>query len=314
MRVDKYLQPIGEKGQMSQAEQELQRNEGPETDEPVGALLSLDEVPYDRDLRWCNQANSSRPRRSIGKGSRFYQQISGITQSALSEFEQLDAHYKRLDQRKVLYDAQAGCNVSANCVGGVNANQTQGRMVNGRGGGRSQRGRRGGRVCVPTAPSHVRTNTPKQQTESSIPLPKAKAPFLMTNHVQGNSFQTSPEVVQPIPLQPRAFGSSQPYHPRHPSQQAPLALAAISSGSYQRDNWGLSPLSTPRQVVASQMELKRLNGSGHGLGNSLSAASPIAPTSFGPLGSNSALFASERLSSVAPAAIFEAPRLGVGAV
>uniref|UniRef100_A0A7S3UTB5 Uncharacterized protein n=1 Tax=Heterosigma akashiwo TaxID=2829 RepID=A0A7S3UTB5_HETAK len=108
--------------------------ERPENDEPV-AILSLDEVPYDRDLKWCNQASNARPRRTVGKGHRMFQQVADITEGAVQEYGQLDSHYRALDQRKVLYDAEVGRNVAA--AGGHHPGSQ-------RRGGRGGRGRRGG--------------------------------------------------------------------------------------------------------------------------------------------------------------------------
>jgi hypothetical protein len=41
----------------------------------VGAVLSLEEVPYDRDLNWCNRASSERSRKTVARGNRFFEQV-----------------------------------------------------------------------------------------------------------------------------------------------------------------------------------------------------------------------------------------------
>mmetsp|Transcript_14954 Transcript_14954/g.19619 ORF Transcript_14954/g.19619 Transcript_14954/m.19619 type:complete len:426 (-) Transcript_14954:654-1931(-) len=159
----------------------------PETEEPVGAVLSLDEVPYDRDLRWCNQASSSRPRRSITKGNRFYQQVTNITQNSVMDYDQLDEHYRNLDQRKVLYDAQVGRSVAA--------------PTGGRGhpkGGRAQRGRRGGRGTNkhPNAPPSAPAQSQNQsQVHQEAPIsPAVGSPY-------GSPDQSAFHPIHPHPSQ-----------------------------------------------------------------------------------------------------------------
>uniref|UniRef100_A0A7S2RK49 Uncharacterized protein n=1 Tax=Rhizochromulina marina TaxID=1034831 RepID=A0A7S2RK49_9STRA len=70
-----------------------------------GAVLSLDQVSYDRDMRWFNKPSDARPRRTLGKGSRAFNQIESIANDT-REYAALDDHYRRLDQRKAEADRQ----------------------------------------------------------------------------------------------------------------------------------------------------------------------------------------------------------------
>lgn len=68
-------------------------------------MLSLDEVPYSRDLKWINTPEDDRPKPRISKTSnRFLKQVQGITSQNLGELNELDRHYKGLDQRKKVFD------------------------------------------------------------------------------------------------------------------------------------------------------------------------------------------------------------------
>ena len=68
-------------------------------------MLSLDEVPYSRDLKWINTPEDDRPKPRISKTSnRFLRQVQGITSQNLGELNELDRHYKGLDQRKKVFD------------------------------------------------------------------------------------------------------------------------------------------------------------------------------------------------------------------
>lgn len=68
-------------------------------------MLSLDEVPYSRDLKWINTPEDDRPKPRISKTSnRFLKQVQGITSQNHGELNELDRHYKGLDQKKRDYD------------------------------------------------------------------------------------------------------------------------------------------------------------------------------------------------------------------
>lgn len=76
-----------------------------EPENPRGVQLSLDEVPYDREMKWVNEAAGQKPRRNMSKSSPFFRQMSAIAQDN-REYAQLDSHYKLLDRRKEEYDSQ----------------------------------------------------------------------------------------------------------------------------------------------------------------------------------------------------------------
>ena len=68
-------------------------------------MLSLDEVPYSRDLKWINTPEDDRPKPRISRTSnRFLRQVQGITSQNHGELNELDRHYKGLDQKKREYD------------------------------------------------------------------------------------------------------------------------------------------------------------------------------------------------------------------
>lgn len=94
-----------------------------DTDEVIGRvkvdahegvkLLSLDEVPFDRDIRYVNVAVAPRPRQLVefGDGKRgaraMLRQVSKITKGNAAELAVLDNHYKELDRLKKDYDRKA---------------------------------------------------------------------------------------------------------------------------------------------------------------------------------------------------------------
>ena len=61
-----------------------------------GKPLSLDEIPFDRDLKWVNVASGSRPRPRITPSIRnpFLKQVQSITTENATEFGKLDEHYR----------------------------------------------------------------------------------------------------------------------------------------------------------------------------------------------------------------------------
>ena len=68
-------------------------------------MLSLDEVPYSRDLKWINTPEDGRPKPKINwTGNRFLKHVQGITSNNQGELKDLDKHYKNLDQKKRDYD------------------------------------------------------------------------------------------------------------------------------------------------------------------------------------------------------------------
>ena len=68
-------------------------------------MLSLDEVPYSRDLKWINTPEDDRPKPRIVKtGNRFLKQVQGITSQNQGELHDLDRHYRGLDQKKRDYE------------------------------------------------------------------------------------------------------------------------------------------------------------------------------------------------------------------
>jgi hypothetical protein len=79
-------------------------NEGVSKNKEV-QMLSLDEVPYSRDLKWINTPEDDRPKPRISRTSnRFLRQVQGITSQNHGELNELDRHYKGLDQKKREYD------------------------------------------------------------------------------------------------------------------------------------------------------------------------------------------------------------------
>lgn len=70
--------------------------------------LTLDEVPYDRDLKYINVAAGSRPTPKIdGKQLKAIRALSTLN---VEEFPALDAKYKAWDVRKREHDAELGGN------------------------------------------------------------------------------------------------------------------------------------------------------------------------------------------------------------
>jgi hypothetical protein len=64
-------------------------------------MLSLDEVTYSRDLKWINTPEEDRPKPRISRSSnRFLKQVQGIANSNQGDLDELDRHYRSLDQKK----------------------------------------------------------------------------------------------------------------------------------------------------------------------------------------------------------------------
>ncbi len=64
--------------------------------------LTLDEVPFDRDIRWVNVAIGSRPRARISSNNPFINQVQKITKSNVEELNVLDNHYKYGERYEIL--------------------------------------------------------------------------------------------------------------------------------------------------------------------------------------------------------------------
>ena len=67
---------------------------------PRGVKLSLDEVPYDREMKWINEAAGQKPRRNMSKSSPFFRQMAAIAQDN-SEYSQV--------MNRLLRSLQASC-------------------------------------------------------------------------------------------------------------------------------------------------------------------------------------------------------------
>jgi len=68
------------------------KNNGPDVfSERTGALLSLDEISYDRDMKWYNVASDTRPRPAMEKGGRAYSEVRRPTPCALADAAALRA-------------------------------------------------------------------------------------------------------------------------------------------------------------------------------------------------------------------------------
>lgn len=71
------------------------------------SMLSLDDIPYDRDLKWINVPNGSRPKPTIATNNRLFKQVGQITSANAKGLKELDEHYKRMDVRKTRHDSQS---------------------------------------------------------------------------------------------------------------------------------------------------------------------------------------------------------------
>ena len=58
------------------------KSNGADEPEPTGAILSLDEISYDRDMKWYNAPSDARPRPAMEKGGRAYSEVRRPTPSA----------------------------------------------------------------------------------------------------------------------------------------------------------------------------------------------------------------------------------------
>lgn len=66
--------------------------------------LSLDDIPYDRDLKWMNVPTSSRIKSNTIAPSRFLKQVQSIAVENSKEMEVLDKHYSDMDVLKRNHD------------------------------------------------------------------------------------------------------------------------------------------------------------------------------------------------------------------
>ena len=56
--------------------------------------ISIDDVPFDRDLKWVNTPTGSRPRAKLNTLNPFMKQIQQITEENSAELKSLDEHYR----------------------------------------------------------------------------------------------------------------------------------------------------------------------------------------------------------------------------
>eukprot|EP00752_Nemacystus_decipiens_P006717 g6040.t1 len=73
-----------------------QAGAGAEGGAAVSSSLSLEEVPYDRDLRWCNTASDSRPRPKMDPSGGVFGRVGTAITQDTGDYERLDRHYQEL--------------------------------------------------------------------------------------------------------------------------------------------------------------------------------------------------------------------------
>jgi hypothetical protein len=66
--------------------------------------ISLDDITYDRDLKWINVPNGARPKPVILQGNKFLKQVQTITRDSSSDLHALDDRYAQMDDRKRNHD------------------------------------------------------------------------------------------------------------------------------------------------------------------------------------------------------------------
>lgn len=73
------------------------------------STLAIDDIPYDRDLKWINVPTTARPKVPQQvlynpNQNRLFKQVNEITKSNAQELKDLDDHYRKLDERKKVAD------------------------------------------------------------------------------------------------------------------------------------------------------------------------------------------------------------------
>lgn len=63
-------------------------------------FLSIDDIPYDRDLKWINVPNGARPKALLHQNNHLMRQVRNITKGNAAELAELDQHYIAMDERK----------------------------------------------------------------------------------------------------------------------------------------------------------------------------------------------------------------------
>jgi hypothetical protein len=66
--------------------------------------ISLDDITYDRDLKWINVPNGARPKPIILQGNKFLKQVQTITRDSSTDLHALDDRYAQMDDRKRNHD------------------------------------------------------------------------------------------------------------------------------------------------------------------------------------------------------------------
>lgn len=101
-------------------------------------LISIDDVTYDRDLKWINVPNGERPKPAILQSNRFLKQAQAISGGNRSELDALDKHYQSMDSTKRVHDKKFLVEFDTDKAGGKKDSRSA------RGGARRSRGRGGG--------------------------------------------------------------------------------------------------------------------------------------------------------------------------
>jgi hypothetical protein len=69
--------------------------------------LALDDITYDRDLKWVNLPNGARPKPRILSGNKFLRQAQDITRDCSNDVDNLDQRYSSLEEKKRIQERRA---------------------------------------------------------------------------------------------------------------------------------------------------------------------------------------------------------------
>jgi hypothetical protein len=120
-------------------------NDGLDRDDCIQSL-AIDDIPYDRDLKYINTPNGARTKPTTiitSNQRRIFQQVQNITAGNAAELVHLDAHYAKLDTlkrdhaNKYLVDVSEGRNVLVPQQGQSTGQRKPGRARTRRGGRRA---------------------------------------------------------------------------------------------------------------------------------------------------------------------------------
>lgn len=108
------LSELSDEFEDEQSDEDAMERSKPAQEGDPNPTLSIDDIPYDRDLKFVNVPNASRPKANVFTGSskggsnRLLKQVADIAKGNMRELKELDEHYRKLDDKKKAADEKFG--------------------------------------------------------------------------------------------------------------------------------------------------------------------------------------------------------------